>query len=120
MARPHVVVMLVLAVSTVIAFPSMFADSVAAKQLAAEAAKRGDKPCPFAEHKKRQVPPPFDPIAQRISTTGANTFIPPGPTDNRGNCPGLNVLANHGYLPRSGYASLQQYVDAVNQGMSPQ
>ncbi|KAH6607035.1 hypothetical protein Trco_003348 [Trichoderma cornu-damae] len=27
---------------------------------------------------------------------------PPGPTDGRSPCPGLNVLANHGWLPRSG------------------
>ncbi|GFP58912.1 putative sterigmatocystin biosynthesis peroxidase stcC [Trichoderma asperellum] len=29
-------------------------------------------------------------------------WIPAGPKDSRSPCPGLNVLANHGYLPRSG------------------
>ncbi|KAJ7198453.1 Cloroperoxidase, partial [Mycena pura] len=29
-------------------------------------------------------------------------WIAPGPTDVRSPCPGLNTLANHGYLPRSG------------------
>ncbi|KAJ7058528.1 Cloroperoxidase [Mycena amicta] len=29
-------------------------------------------------------------------------FIAPGPNDERSPCPGLNALANHGYLPRSG------------------
>ncbi|KAL7911757.1 Chloroperoxidase [Trichoderma velutinum] len=29
-------------------------------------------------------------------------WIPAGPRDSRSPCPGLNVLANHGYLPRSG------------------
>ncbi|KAK7446345.1 hypothetical protein VKT23_014551 [Stygiomarasmius scandens] len=29
-------------------------------------------------------------------------YIAPGPNDLRGPCPGLNTLANHGYLPRDG------------------
>ena len=29
-------------------------------------------------------------------------YIKPGPKDHRGPCPGLNTLANHGYLPRNG------------------
>ncbi|KAL7921470.1 Cloroperoxidase [Trichoderma austrokoningii] len=29
-------------------------------------------------------------------------WIPAGPHDSRSPCPGINVLANHGYLPRSG------------------
>ncbi|KAL4994627.1 Chloroperoxidase [Aspergillus recurvatus] len=29
-------------------------------------------------------------------------WIAPGPGDSRGPCPGLNTLANHGYLPRNG------------------
>ncbi|ETS73157.1 hypothetical protein PFICI_15102 [Pestalotiopsis fici W106-1] len=35
-------------------------------------------------------------------------FQAPGPTDQRGPCPGLNTLANHGYIPRSGIASIGQ------------
>ncbi|KAI1056368.1 hypothetical protein LB507_002378 [Fusarium sp. FIESC RH6] len=43
-------------------------------------------------------------------TGGSNTngnwtpqeWIAPGSTDSRGPCPGLNTLANHGYLPRDG------------------
>ncbi|KAL7933041.1 Chloroperoxidase [Trichoderma chlorosporum] len=29
-------------------------------------------------------------------------WIPAGPTDSRSPCPGLNALANHGWLPRNG------------------
>ncbi|KAF4504439.1 hypothetical protein G6O67_007889 [Ophiocordyceps sinensis] len=29
-------------------------------------------------------------------------FMPPGPDDVRSSCPGLNTLANHGFLPRDG------------------
>ncbi|KAF5847163.1 hypothetical protein GGP41_003481 [Bipolaris sorokiniana] len=35
-------------------------------------------------------------------------FQPPGPTDQRGPCPGLNTLANHGYIPRNGIATIAQ------------
>ena len=50
---------------------------------------------------KRQGPfTTFDPVAQRISTSGQYAWAPPGPNDIRGPCPGLNALANHGYYPR--------------------
>ncbi|TFB02601.1 Putative sterigmatocystin biosynthesis peroxidase stcC [Trichoderma ghanense] len=42
-------------------------------------------------------PPVFDPLDSRF-----NEWQPPGPNDSRGPCPGLNSLANHGFLPRSG------------------
>ncbi|CAE7194154.1 hypothetical protein P3342_009585 [Pyrenophora teres f. teres] len=35
-------------------------------------------------------------------------FQAPGPTDQRGPCPGLNTLANHGYIPRNGIATIGQ------------
>lgn len=41
------------------------------------------------------TPPPFDPVAQRVSNTGANRFIAPGPNDARGPCPGLNGELRH-------------------------
>lgn len=59
------------------------------------------------------VPPPFDAKAQRIDVSGQHKFIAPGPGDQRGQCPGLNALANHGYLPRNGVATIQQFVDAT-------
>jgi hypothetical protein len=36
--------------------------------------------------------------------TGAHAFQPPNfaQGDQRGPCPGLNALANHGYIPRNG------------------
>lgn len=37
----------------------------------------------------------------------------PGPNDLRGPCPGLNAFANHGFLPRNGYATIGQFVDAT-------
>jgi len=45
-------------------------------------------------------------------------FIAPGPGDSRGPCPGLNLLANHGYLPRDGHVSFSQVLLAVNRGFN--
>ena len=60
----------------------------------------------------------FDPSQQLISTSGAYAFVPPSSTDLRGPCPGLNALANHNYLPHNGLATLTQYAQATNQGVS--
>ncbi|KAJ0117334.1 uncharacterized protein J7T55_003748 [Diaporthe amygdali] len=47
------------------------------------------------------------------------TFAPPGPDDVRGPCPGLNTLANHGLLPRSGKNITQaDLVTAMRQGVN--
>ena len=41
-------------------------------------------------------------------------FIAPGPTDVRGACPGMNTLANHGFINRSGKdISAKQLLDAM-------
>ncbi|KAI4660829.1 uncharacterized protein J4E79_005397 [Alternaria viburni] len=61
------------------------------------------------------LPPGFDADAQRISTTGEHRYIAPGKNDLRGPCPGLNVMANHGYLPRNGIASVTQLTTASNE-----
>jgi len=46
------------------------------------------------------------------------TFQAPGPSDSRGPCPGLNLLANHGYLPRNGYVTYSQVLDATARGFN--
>ena len=69
---------------------------------------------------KRQLPisPPFDAEAQRISVTGIHKFVPPdfAKGDQRGPCPGLNALANHGYLPHSGVGTITDFTFATNKG----
>ncbi|KAF1831238.1 Cloroperoxidase, partial [Decorospora gaudefroyi] len=42
----------------------------------------------------------------------AYPYRDPKPTDQRGPCPGLNTLANHGYIPRNGIATVAQTIKA--------
>ncbi|KAG8687874.1 hypothetical protein FRC09_013226 [Ceratobasidium sp. 395] len=74
--------------------------------------------CPFADavKQKRQAPPDvvFDPVKQKVDVSGQYAFVPPKAGDQRGPCPGLNALANHGYLPHNGVTSLTQAIDATN------
>jgi hypothetical protein len=52
------------------------------------------------ENDKRQLG--FNAQAQAIDVSGDHAFLPPGAGDLRGPCPGLNALANHGYLSHDG------------------
>ncbi|EMD36869.1 heme-thiolate peroxidase [Gelatoporia subvermispora B] len=45
-------------------------------------------------------------------------FMAPGPTDQRGPCPGLNTLANHGYLPRNGIVTQADILSATAAGFN--
>ncbi|KAJ7261525.1 Chloroperoxidase [Mycena rebaudengoi] len=50
---------------------------------------------------------PTDTGLKRIPDA-AHPYIAPGPNDQRGPCPGMNTLANHGYIPRNGIATFEQ------------
>lgn len=45
-------------------------------------------------------------------------FQAPGDGDSRGPCPGLNLLANYGYLPRDGHVNYGQVVEATARGFN--
>jgi hypothetical protein len=64
--------------------------------------------------------PGFNAQQQYVSNQGANAFVPPNFSkgDQRGPCPGLNAMANHGYLPHNGYATIDQYITGTNKGNS--
>jgi len=69
-----------------------------------------------APNEKRQTPvsiPPFDAASQYVSNQGEHKFVAPGPTDQRGPCPGLNAMANHNYMPHNGIATIQQFIDGT-------
>ncbi|CAE6412122.1 unnamed protein product [Rhizoctonia solani] len=77
--------------------------------------------CPFAvnaANSKRQsnaIPlATFDPVKQKIDVTGDHAFKPPVQGDKRGPCPGLNALANHGYLPHNGVTNLLEAATVCN------
>ena len=84
---------------------------------AQQSSNSNEKECPHLneELRKRAV---FDPVAQKVSTTGAHAWVAPKNGDQRGPCPGLNALANHGYLPHNGVADIPTIVQAVNTGTS--
>jgi len=67
--------------------------------------------------------PTFNKEAQYIDVSegSGHEWQAPGPNDLRGVCPGLNAFANHGFLPRNGYATVQQYIDITMEvvGMGP-
>ncbi|MCJ1333363.1 hypothetical protein MMC10_010058 [Thelotrema lepadinum] len=64
----------------------------------------------------------FSEADQLVSVTGQNAYASPAPDEIRGPCPGLNAAANHGYLPRSGIASLEETVAGLGAAynMSPE
>ncbi|CAD0015984.1 unnamed protein product [Aureobasidium pullulans] len=43
----------------------------------------------------------------------AHPYKDPAPSDQRGPCPGMNTLANHGYIPRNGITTVAQTVVAA-------
>ncbi|CAK4030900.1 Aromatic peroxygenase [Lecanosticta acicola] len=61
--------------------------------------------------------PTFDAAKQYIDIGrgSGHEWQAPGPHDLRGPCPGLNAFANHGFLPRNGYATIQQYIEVTEQ-----
>ncbi|PHH86325.1 hypothetical protein CDD83_10411 [Cordyceps sp. RAO-2017] len=113
--RVHVTILSTIALvgSEVLAFPGFLSggttDSNEMKQAARIAAEIGAS---AGKASKRTVG--FNPDLQRISTSGQHRFIPPGPQDLRGPCPGLNALANHGYLPRNGVGTITQFIEATS------
>ncbi|TVY23957.1 Aromatic peroxygenase [Lachnellula hyalina] len=61
------------------------------------------------------ITPGFNAAAQYVSTTGAHTFVPPDfdAGDVRGPCPGLNAMANHGYLPHNGVGGHLDFIQGT-------
>lgn len=75
----------------------------------------------FLENRKNltHIPNPPGPLQDdciKMVNDPTHPYIPPKPTDLRGPCPGLNTLANHNYLPRSGVARPDQLITAVMEG----
>lgn len=54
-----------------------------------------------------------------IDITSRHAFRAPDTGDQRGPCPGLNALANHGYISHDGVTSFAEVVLAINIGLFP-
>ncbi|KAJ9604843.1 hypothetical protein H2200_010958 [Cladophialophora chaetospira] len=53
-------------------------------------------------------------LKQPVQVDGVHAWQPPGPNAQRGPCPGLNALANHGYIDRSGVAKFLDVIGVMN------
>ena len=119
-------VLFTLSAINVTAFPRFDVNGV--KELAKYAKRSGECPyqakpdeteCPhLAKQRELKRQTTFDPTSQHVSTTGKYAWVAPGAGDQRGPCPGLNALANHGYLPHNGVADIPTIVAAVKNGKS--
>ncbi|EJD44057.1 heme-thiolate peroxidase [Auricularia subglabra TFB-10046 SS5] len=63
-------------------------------------------------------PPAIKNLRQSLVFDKDHPYIAPRPGDARGPCPGMNTLANHGWLPRSGVATPQQIITASEKGFN--
>ncbi|KAF9444958.1 Cloroperoxidase [Macrolepiota fuliginosa MF-IS2] len=99
-------------VPTATAFPAY-------SSLAGLAREELDKILPTLEFKQPAPPPgPLNDTGVKLINDAAHPWKAPGPNDIRGPCPGLNTLANHGYLPRNGIASPAQIIAAIQEGFN--
>lgn len=58
----------------------------------------------------------LDPFPNKaVDVTSEHAFQPPKDGDERGPCPGLNAMANHGYINRNGVTSLIDATAAMHQ-----
>ncbi|KAK4705870.1 unspecific peroxygenase, partial [Phenoliferia sp. Uapishka_3] len=56
-------------------------------------------------------------FGRKIIPDAAHQFVAPGPTDQRGGCPGLNLMANYGYIPHNGIVSTGQLLYALQEAL---
>ncbi|KAH7103082.1 heme-thiolate peroxidase [Auriculariales sp. MPI-PUGE-AT-0066] len=64
------------------------------------------------------LPPPPTDTTYKLVYDEEHPYVDPQTEDQRGPCPGLNTLASHGYLPRSGVATPAQIINAVIEGFN--
>ncbi|KAI0201210.1 hypothetical protein F4808DRAFT_469865 [Astrocystis sublimbata] len=135
--RPHMWTALAILISSGAAMPRMDAvqlkmfmehvgESAEGCPLAQAAKMKAESAlgCPFAKARgaTKRAPAKFNAKEQLINIYGEHAFVPPDfkAGDQRGPCPGLNALANHGYLPHNGVADIATMIKATNEvyGMS--
>ncbi|KAH9818917.1 Chloroperoxidase [Melampsora americana] len=60
---------------------------------------------------------PIVSTGRKIIPDAEHEFMEPGPGDIRGLCPGLNLMANHGYIPRNGITDMTQLAYGLEEGL---
>jgi hypothetical protein len=79
-------------------------DHAAKRQAGAASAEAIFEPVPVFDERLQYV---------NVSKGSGHEYVAPSGDDLRGPCPGLNAFANHNFLPHSGYATVQQYIDTT-------
>ncbi|KAE9376470.1 Cloroperoxidase [Stipitochalara longipes BDJ] len=107
---------LVLFISEVVAFPAAAIEYAAKAERDPAAAAKIESA--VAAHRTNRRAPTFNAAQQYVSTSGQYAFVAPNAVnteggDQRGPCPGLNAMANHGYLPHNGVATIQEFIDGT-------
>ncbi|KAI9050843.1 hypothetical protein LZ554_004962 [Drepanopeziza brunnea f. sp. 'monogermtubi'] len=102
--------------SEVVAFPAAAMEYAA--RVETDKFAREDIESALTKLKVNRRTPGFDAAAQYVSTHGQYEFVPPNNPntytgDQRGPCPGLNAMANHGYIPHNGVATIQQFIEGT-------
>ncbi|KZV84338.1 Cloroperoxidase [Exidia glandulosa HHB12029] len=64
------------------------------------------------------APAPIKDTSMKLVNDAAHPWMPLTADQQRGPCPGLNALASHGWLPRSGVATPGEIVTAVQNGFN--
>ncbi|KAJ7838305.1 Chloroperoxidase [Mycena leptocephala] len=64
------------------------------------------------------VPPRQTDTGTKRIPDADHPFIAPGPNDMRGPCPGMNTLANHGYISRNGITSFEEIIIAAGEAFN--
>lgn len=85
--------------------------------IVAEEMTKTQKDAPTLAERQIQPPSPtFNAKEQYVSTKGKYKWVAPGPSDQRGPCPGLNALANHGYMPHNGIGTITDFIESTYRG----
>ncbi|KAH7399990.1 hypothetical protein BKA64DRAFT_670896 [Cadophora sp. MPI-SDFR-AT-0126] len=95
-------------VLTASAFPGMTAESLNARQAVPPV------PLPLSQNEGNCGIIPcttFNAADQFVDVRPGtpHQFVPPGPNDKRGPCPGLNAAANHNFIPHNGIGTIAQF-----------
>ncbi|EJD42721.1 heme-thiolate peroxidase [Auricularia subglabra TFB-10046 SS5] len=111
-----------LRIATLLALQLAAANALAVQPYESLAGLSDDEVAEFSRSVKvvgaQPIPPPIKNTRSKLVNDREHPWKPLRAGDQRGPCPGLNTLASHGYLPRSGVATPGQIITAVQEGFN--